>query len=159
MPRTVGIIAAVSEDGVIARAGRIPWDAPADRRYFKRRTMGHAVIMGRRTWEALPIRPLPGRTNLVLTRSAREDVRTFPDLDAALAAAPGDAWIIGGAEVYRAGYAAATIIEITRVPVTVGGEGVVHMPPIPEDRFVLASRGPVPNDDRLLLETWTRRDA
>jgi dihydrofolate reductase len=68
----VGLIWAQSASGVIGRAGDIPWRLPEDMSHFKDLTMGHTVVMGRRTWESLParVRPLPGRRNVVLTRQA-----------------------------------------------------------------------------------------
>jgi len=160
--RTVGLLAAVSLDGVIAQGGRIPWDEPADRRYFKRRTMGGAVIMGRRTWLALPARPLPGRDNFVLTRRPDDapeltGARAFARLSRAIEAAPGDAWLIGGAEVYREGYDYADVLDITRVPQRIGEEDVVRMPPIPTDQFELAEQLELPDAPHLVLERWVRR--
>lgn len=151
----VGIIAAVSLDGVIAQRGRIPWDEPADRAYFKRRTVGHAVVMGRRTWQSLPLRPLPGRDNLVLTGRKLDGARTFDRLEDALAAAEGEAWLIGGAQVYREGLAHADLVHITRVPVHIGDEDVVHMPVIPEPTFTQVA--PEALTDRLVVERWQRR--
>ena len=68
---TVGLIWAQSTSGVIGRDGTIPWSLPEDMAHFKRLTMGHTVVMGRRTWESLPVRfrPLPGRRNVVVSRN------------------------------------------------------------------------------------------
>ena len=68
---TVGLIWAQSTSGVIGRDGTIPWHLPEDLARFKQVTMGHTVVMGRRTWDSLParFRPLPGRRNIVLTRN------------------------------------------------------------------------------------------
>ncbi|MEW5881870.1 MAG: dihydrofolate reductase, partial [Pseudomonadota bacterium] len=87
MPR-VTLIAAVARNGVIGRAGAIPWRIPGDLARFKRITMGHPVIMGRRTWESLG-RPLPGRRNIVISRTpgfAPAGAEVFASLGAALAA-------------------------------------------------------------------------
>ena len=73
MPKTIlTLIAAVAKNGVIGKDNRLPWHLPADLRHFKALTTGHAVIMGRKTWESLPekFRPLPGRQNIVVTRNA-----------------------------------------------------------------------------------------
>jgi len=73
MPKTIlTLIAAVAKNGVIGKDNRLPWHLPADLRHFKALTSGHAVIMGRKTWESLPekFRPLPGRQNIVVTRNA-----------------------------------------------------------------------------------------
>jgi dihydrofolate reductase len=84
---------------------------------FKTLTTGATVLMGRRTWESLPLRfrPLPGRRNLVLSRTPQEGVETLPDLASAFAAVVGDLWVIGGAAVYEAALPLADRIEITEI--------------------------------------------
>ena len=74
------LLAATSPDMVIGRDGGIPWHYPGDLRRFKRLTLGHTVVMGRRTWESLPGRPLPGRRNLVLTSRSLDGVECFRSL-------------------------------------------------------------------------------
>ena len=64
----VALIVAVAENGVIGRDGKLPWRIPEDMKWFKARTEGRPMIMGRKTWESFPKRPLPGRTNIVITR-------------------------------------------------------------------------------------------
>ena len=123
----LGAIWAQTDAGVIGRAGDMPWRAPEDLAHFKAVTLGAPVIMGRRTWESFPprFRPLPGRTNIVISRSVseaeeRDGALWVPSLDAALYAARDavgapveatpadtatdtpavDAWIIGGGSVY-----------------------------------------------------------
>jgi dihydrofolate reductase len=102
---TVSLIWAQSANGVIGNAGALPWHLPEDLASFRRWTSGHAVLMGRRTWESLPerFRPLPGRRNVVLTRSPdypSPGAERFPSLVAALDALDEDVWVIGGATVY-----------------------------------------------------------
>jgi len=98
------LIVAVAENDVIGRAGRLPWRLPADLRRFKALTLGKHVLMGRKTYESIG-HALPGRTNLVLSRSANfapGDCSVVASVDAArTAAAPGAVMVIGGAEVYR----------------------------------------------------------
>src|SRR3954468_4020141 len=104
----VSLIAAVAENGVIGRDGGLPWRLSDDLRRFKRLTMGHTILMGRRTWESIG-RPLPGRRNIVISRRAdyhlSADVKTATSLDQALrtaeAAGEDEAFIIGGAELFR----------------------------------------------------------
>jgi dihydrofolate reductase len=114
----VGLIWAQSASGVIGRAGDIPWRLPEDMSRFKDLTMGHTVVMGRRTWESLParVRPLPGRRNVVLTRQAdymAEGAVVVTSLDDALA--DGSVWVIGGAEIYALALPRATRCEVTEV--------------------------------------------
>ena len=117
MESSVRLVWAQSPDGVIGADGDIPWDLPEDRRLFKALTTGGTVVMGRRTWDSLPprFRPLPGRRNLVLSRTPQEGAETFPDLRQALAAVSGDVWVIGGAAVYRAAQPFADRIVVTDI--------------------------------------------
>ena len=119
------LIAAVAENGVIGRGGVMPWLLKSDMRHFRALTSGRPVVMGRRTWASLAIRPLPGRTNIVVTRDrafTAPGVLVAPSLEAALRAARGDAlrrgseiMIIGGAEIYAQAMPAATRLEITQI--------------------------------------------
>lgn len=121
----LGLIWAESTDRFIGRDGALPWHLPEDLARFRRITTGHPVVMGRRTWESLPAtaRPLPGRTNIVLTR--RPEL-LFPgavaarDVGHALSLVDGDAWVIGGRDVLEAFAPLATRAEITIVDVKVG---------------------------------------
>jgi dihydrofolate reductase len=99
-------IAAMARNRVIGKDGQIPWHLPEDFKWFKSVTLGHAILMGRRTWDSLG-RPLPGRLNLVATRdpsaAAPDGAELVRDLAAFDPAAylPRDVWVIGGAELYR----------------------------------------------------------
>jgi dihydrofolate reductase len=125
---SLGLIWAQSTAGVIGQGGRLPWHLPEDLTRFKTITNGDPVIMGRRTWDSLPprSRPLPGRRNIVLTRqpdwtAAGADVRD--SMDAALTQVAGQAaWVIGGAEVYRAALPHATVAEVTEIDADVAGD-------------------------------------
>lgn len=115
------IIAAVAENRVIGKDGELPWHIPEDMEHFRELTTGNPVIMGRKTFESLPdsVKPLPDRTNIVLTRSGVEaDVKEAESIDAAyrIAEKHGDcAFIIGGASVYRQVLGDADRMEITRI--------------------------------------------
>jgi dihydrofolate reductase len=115
----VGLIWAQSTSGVIGRDGAIPWHLPEDLARFKTLTMGHTVVMGRRTWDSLPerFRPLPGRRNVVLTRN-----RDFAAPGADVVGSIDDAideqtWVIGGSEIYHLALSAATRCEVTEVEI------------------------------------------
>ncbi len=117
---SVALIWAQSTSGVIGRDGAIPWRLPEDMARFKDLTMGHAVVMGRRTWDSLPpkFRPLPGRRNIVLTRNPHfqaDGAEVITSVDDALAVP--DAWVIGGSEIYHLALPAATRCEVTEVDV------------------------------------------
>jgi dihydrofolate reductase len=117
----IGLVWAQSANGVIGRDGNLPWHLPEDMKHFRSLTAGATVLMGRRTWESLPprFRPLPGRRNLVLSRTLQSDpqdgVEPFPDLRQALAAVSGDVWVMGGAAVYRAALPFADRIVVTEI--------------------------------------------
>jgi dihydrofolate reductase len=114
--------------GVIGRDGGMPWHLPEDLAHFRALTTGKPVIMGRATWESIPprFRPLPGRTNIVLTRgsgAAFEGAHVVRDLDAALAlAGDREAWVIGGAQLYVATIALADRLEVTEIDTVLDGD-------------------------------------
>ncbi|MBY0388824.1 MAG: dihydrofolate reductase [Mycobacterium pseudokansasii] len=118
---TVGLIWAQSTSGVIGRGGDIPWRVPEDLGHFKGVTLGHTVVMGRRTWDSLPAaaRPLPGRRNVVLSRQPgflAEGAEVVGSLEDALTG-PGDTWVIGGEQIYTLAMPVAIRCEVTEVDV------------------------------------------
>ncbi|WP_343601127.1 dihydrofolate reductase [Mycobacterium sp.] len=117
---TVSLIWAQSTSGVIGRDGGIPWQLPEDQARFKQLTLGHTVVMGRRTWESLPasVRPLPGRRNVVVTRQP-DYAADGADVAASLEEALSDpqVWVIGGAEIYALALPLAHRCEVTEVDV------------------------------------------
>ncbi|MES2884289.1 MAG: dihydrofolate reductase [Pseudomonadota bacterium] len=127
----LNLIVAHDENHLIGRDGDLPWRLPNDLKHFKALTLGQTVLMGRKTWESLPRRPLPGRDNRVLTRSAdyaAEGAAVFTDLAVALAApAQGELFVIGGAALYRLCLPLATRLYITEVQTS--GDGDTHFPP------------------------------
>lgn len=118
----LGMIWAQSRDGWIGRDGTMPWHVPEDLRHFKEKTLDYPVIMGRRTWESLNprFRPLPGRKNIVLTRSAEwtDDgaVVVHSPEEALSAASDSDtAWVMGGAHIYELFLPYADRCEVTEL--------------------------------------------
>ncbi|WP_059020474.1 dihydrofolate reductase [Mycobacterium sp. M26] len=137
----LGLIWAQSTSGVIGRDGGIPWHLPEDLARFKELTMGHTVVMGRRTWESLPtkVRPLPGRRNVVLTRQAdymADGATVVGDLEDAL---DENAWVIGGAEIYHLALPSATRCEVTEVEVDLRVEDEDALAPMLDESWVGAS--------------------
>lgn len=131
----VGLIWAEARGGVIGAGGAMPWHLPEDGAHFRRTTAGSAVVMGRATWDSLPerFRPLPGRTNIVLTRTpglTLEGAVVVGSLDEALSAAAdvssARVWVMGGGEVYRQALAVADLLVVTEIDVNV--EGDTHAP-------------------------------
>jgi dihydrofolate reductase len=124
---TVSIIVAMADNGVIGRENGLPWRLSTDMKRFKALTTGKTIVMGRKTWEGLPKRPLPGRRNMVVTRSAdyeAEGAEIFGSLREALEAAGRDACIIGGGEIYAQGMAYADELHVTHVETGVDGDTV-----------------------------------
>ena len=138
----VSLIAAVAENGVIGRDGKLPWHLPDDFRWFKAQTLGKPVVMGRKTWESLG-RALPGRHNIVLTRQsgyAAPGTTVVHTAEAALGAA-GDAeevMVIGGGDVFEMFLPRATRVYLTRVDAVV--EGDARFPELVEADWRLMSR-------------------
>jgi dihydrofolate reductase len=140
MPKAVlTLIAAVARNGVIGIDNRLPWHLPADLQHFKALTLGNTVIMGRKTWESLPakFRPLPGRRNVVVTRDGSyraEGAVVALSLPAAIEAAEtGEAFVIGGAELYAAALPLADRLELTEIDAAF--EGDTHFPAIDPHRW------------------------
>lgn len=130
----VVLVAAVAENGVIGRDNNIPWKLKADLQRFKAITLGRPIVMGRKTYESLG-RPLPGRTNIVLTRDASYQARgavVVTSLEDAVAIARADAarrgvddiMVIGGGEIYRLFMPQATKLELTEVQCSPDGDAL-----------------------------------
>ena len=134
----LSLIVAAAENAVIGRNNKLPWHQRSDLQYFKRTTMGKPILMGRKTFESIG-RPLPGRTNIVITRNPEyraEGVRVVSNLEEALALAEDIALIdgcdelmvIGGAQIYAEAMDRADRIYLTRVHCN--PEGDAHLPPL-----------------------------
>lgn len=139
------LIAAVARNRVIGRDNQLLWHLPEDMRFFREATTGHPVIMGRHTWESLPVRfrPLPGRRNLVVSRDpafAAPGAEVVPSLDAALerVADASRAFVIGGAQLYAQALARADRLLLTEIDRDF--EGDAHFPDWPRAAFTELSR-------------------
>lgn len=127
----ITVIAAVAADGGIGRGGDLLWHLREDLRHFKAVTMGAPVVMGRKTWESLPKRPLPGRRNVVITRNAdyiAEGADVVTSLEEALALAESDAeatgkdvFVIGGGSIYAEALPMADALELTEIDAVAEG--------------------------------------
>ena len=125
----VSLLAAVAGGGVIGRDGAVPWHLAEDMARFRELTMGHAVVMGRRTWDSLPdrFRPLSGRRNVVVTRNpawSSEDAERAGSLEDALALVEGEehVFVIGGAEIYAAALPRADELLLTEIDLEAEGD-------------------------------------
>jgi dihydrofolate reductase len=151
-------VVAVADNGVIGADGDLPWRLPGDLKHFKAVTMGKPIVMGRKTWESLPKRPLPGRPNIVVTRQANfqaEGAEVFTDLQAALARADAlagrsdledpEVSVIGGAEIFRLTLPMTDRLYLTEVHAD--PEGDTWFPAIDRNEWREAWRRPVAAGD------------
>ena len=141
----IKLIYAKSKNNVIGKDGTIPWYIPNDLKHFKELTMGHIVIMGRKTYDSLPLRfrPLEGRENVVITNN-RELFIPYVDIQYSLKSAiekyindKRDIFIIGGASLYNEGVDYADQIEMTSVDINVDGD--THGPEIDYTKWIITN--------------------
>jgi dihydrofolate reductase len=148
----VSLVAALARGGVIGRDNGIPWRIPEDMARFREVTMGHPVVMGRKTWDSIPdrFRPLPGRRNIVVTRNPgwqADGGERATSLEEALALAGDDAdvFVIGGGEIYAAALPVADELLLTEIDVEVDGD--TSFPPFDVTVFEEIEREPHVSED------------
>lgn len=168
----MNIIVAAAENNAIGYKGQMPWHLSADLKYFKSTTMGHAVIMGRKTYESIG-RPLPGRRNIVVTRDPLyhisvdvmsnlkpgTSIEVYHELAEAMEKAPTDAFVIGGAQIYNELWTEAEHLYITRVHTVVDCFDAA-VPAIPDGYELLSSErveADEKNDFSMTFEVWKRK--
>ena len=160
----LSLIAAVARNGAIGRDNDLLWKEPADQKHFAATTRGHAVIMGRRTWESLPprFRPLPGRRNIVVTRNAAfqaAGAEIVDSLEAALQRAHDEpqVFVIGGVQLFA--QALSWVDELVLTEIDADLDGDVHFPAWDRQAFVEASRESHVGADgtRFAFVTYRRR--
>ena len=139
----LNLIVARARNGVIGAGGTIPWRVPGEMAYFKQVTLGHPIVMGRKTWESLPRRPLPGRRNLVVTRDRNyiaEGAEVVASLEEALArcADAHEVFVIGGAELFALALPRVTRAFVTEIDLEVDGD--VHFPALDPAQWREVSR-------------------
>lgn len=145
----LSLIVARARNGVIGKDGGLPWKLSADLAMFKKVTSGKPVIMGRKTWESLPKRPLPGRTNIILTRDwdyGADEARVYSSFGAAVNAARAiaakegadEVFVIGGASLYERALPIVDRLYVTDVDVEIDGD--VSFPAFDEADFEEAGR-------------------
>ena len=124
------LVVAIADNGVIGKDGAIPWRISDDLKRFKALTVGHTVVMGRKTWDSLPKKPLPGRVNVVVTRQKDwrgEGAVTAGSLGQATAGTSRTVMVIGGAEIYERALPLASRIELTEVHRAFAGDAKFHL--------------------------------
>ena len=165
---TINIIVAVADDWAIGRQGDMPWHISADMKFFKATTLGHSVVMGRRTWESIGSKPLPGRQNIVVSSRLAEEWKespagaiAVPSLEEALEAATDpDIFIMGGGMIYRQAMDIADRLYVTHVHTTIP-DADTFFPVIDPEVWELAERSNTTKDPasglRYEFRTYVRR--
>jgi dihydrofolate reductase len=161
----INIIVAASENNCIGKNNDLPWKLPTDLKRFKELTTGHIVVMGRKCWESIPekFRPLPNRTNVVITRNSEyvaDGAEVRNNLLEALnefAYGSDEVFVIGGAEIYKEAFPYANKLYLTRVMAEVDGdvflEGLV-----PEEWVIKAFDGPYEEDElKYRFDTYEKK--
>lgn len=154
MMRPATIVVAVASDNAIGRRGDMLFHIPSDLRHFKAVTLGHPVIMGRKTFESLPKGALPGRRNIVITRNpayVAPGAETAASLEEALALCSPDEpepMIIGGGEIYRQAMEIATTIELTEIGAPGPADADTFFPEIDPKIWGERSRSEIITDER-----------
>lgn len=132
----ISLVVARARNGAIGKDGDIPWRAPEDMKMFQRETMGSALIMGRYTWESLPVKPLKGRMNCVVSRDASLTEHVFDSVEAAVIASYGAGYTrvcgIGGERIYQEMLPLAHRLMLTEVDLEIEGADA-FFPPIEEE--------------------------
>ena len=152
----LSIIVAQAQNGAIGKDGDLLWHLSGDLRRFKQLTMGHPVVMGRKTWESLPKRPLPGRRNIVLTQNpdyvadGAEVVHSVNGLFRALHDTDDEVFVMGGAAIYTLLLPFTQKLYVTQVYRDFDGD--VHFPTIDMSEFVMSTLGEPMHDDESGLD-------
>jgi len=163
---TTSLIVAASENNAIGKNNQLLWHLPKDMKYFKNTTWAMPVVMGRKTFESMGSKALPGRKNIVITRQAdwsAEGVSVVNSVDAAVAFAESldykEVFIIGGGEIFMIAFSQAQKIYITRVHAEIDGD--VFFPVIEKDEWTLISSVDNPADEKhdyaFTFEVWERK--
>jgi dihydrofolate reductase len=161
--KMIGLIAAVSKNGVIGLNGTIPWNYPEDMKHFRKTTANSTVIMGRKTFESIG-RPLPKRRNIVISRTnvEVEGIETFSSMKEALesplfsSSLNGDRWLIGGASIYEEGMQYADEIHLTLTPDIITTSNVVKFPWVSPQQFAVRELRPLEDGSQLMYAIYSK---
>ena len=146
------LIVAVNPNGIIGVNNEIPWNYPGDTKRFRRLTLNTTVVMGRNTWESLPIqfKPLPRRRNIVITNNSIPEIECYGTIEEALNSISRPVWFIGGAKLYEAAMKFCDFMDITYIPdIFPANNKNVYFPPID---LLFWEAGPlIPHEDDFTL--------
>ncbi|WP_322996936.1 dihydrofolate reductase [Castellaniella sp.] len=155
----IRLVVAYTDNRIIGHDGGMPWHLPGDLAHFKRSTLGHPILMGRKTWLSLG-RPLPGRRNLVLTRDAEfkaTGAECFGSLETALATCPEAecVCVIGGEQIFKLALPLADELIATEIHAQINGD--TWFPPLPDGQWQETERQPQAPDGDLQYDFVTYR--
>ena len=155
------MIWAQDNNNAIGRDGTLPWHFSEDLKNFKKLTTGSPIIMGRKTWDSLPIKPLPDRRNIVLSSIEKKDVESYSSIEDCIASLNDDTvtdvYIIGGMSIYKFFYSHANILHITFINETYENTDTffpINLDQIKSD-FQLIFEDKI--NDKLMFTKWNRR--
>lgn len=159
MAKEIHLIVAIDRHGAIGKGGDQPFYISADLRRFKTLTMGNTIVMGRRTFEALPKGALPGRQNIIVTRNSdyiAAGAEVAHSLDEAIALANKPVFIIGGAEIYRQALPLVDTLHITVIQAA-ANEPDTYFPIIPLEKFTVVAAKVVDSEPRCTFYTLKKK--
>ncbi len=146
----------MTKDRVIGKDGDIPWHYSEDLKRFKRKTIDSTIIMGRKTWESIGSKPLPRRRNIVISSRKLKDVECCSSIESALENVEDKVWIIGGGQIYQASLDYCDAVDITWIPETIEGEGIVKFPELDHSQWQAGEVVVNEFDDRLHHQLFSR---
>ena len=157
MSNSITAIVAMNQDRVIGKDGGLPWHFSEDLKRFKRKTLDATIIMGRKTWQSIGSKPLPGRRNIVLSRHTVANAESYTSIERALAEIDDDIWIIGGGQIYDSALEFCDTVDVTWIPLDVEGENLVRFAELDPDLWHAGE--PIVNeyDARLIHQVFTRK--
>jgi dihydrofolate reductase len=151
----ISLIAAVSTNRVIGVSNQLPWHLPADLKFFKATTLGHHMVMGRKTWDSFGGKALPGRTSIVISRKPLElpegviGVRSLQEgLDYAQSKGETECMVIGGGEIFTLALELADRLYLTHVQTRIHDPEAILFPPVSERTWEIRERTILPKDEK-----------
>ncbi len=147
----------MTNDRVIGKDGGLPWRYSEDLKRFKRKTIDSTIIMGRKTWESIGSKPLPRRRNIVISSRQFENIECYTSIETALEQLEGQIWIIGGGLIYQATLKFCHAVDVTWIPETVEGQGLVKFPELNESTWQAKELITNEFDQRLTHQLFVRK--
>lgn len=155
--KPIAAIVAMNQDRIIGKDGGLPWHYPEDLKRFKRKTIDGTIIMGRKTWESIGSKPLPGRRNIVISRNPLANVECYNSIERAIDQVDGGIWIIGGGLIYNSALKFCDAVDVTWVPEKIEGENLVRFADLEPDLWHAGEIIANEYDSRLMHQLFTRK--